>query len=256
MTAAHPLDNPVLSSLSGPHARFAQRRGNVLRYQPDVCPFFAMPEQPDAADWADAAELVSSDGLLRLSAVQIQPPDGWEVEFRADGVQLTGDGVAGAADPETVPLGPADLPDMLALVERTRPGPFLARTAEMGTYLGIRRDGELVAMAGERVHPPGWTEISAVCTDERWRGHGLASRLVRAVIAGIRARDEIPYLHVMSANVSAIRVYQNLGFRLRQPTVFWAARVPGSLATPPQLCEHLLQEGIQVRHHASDLVVP
>jgi ribosomal protein S18 acetylase RimI-like enzyme len=142
------------------------------------------------------------------------------------GVQLTGDDLAVAADPEAVPLGPADVPQMLALVQRTEPGPFLPRTVEMGTYLGIRRDGVLVAMAGERLHPPGWTEISAVCTDEAWRGQGLATRLVRAVGAGIRARGEVPFLHAVADNTTAIRLYEQLGFRLRRATVFSAARVP------------------------------
>jgi hypothetical protein len=109
VTAPHPLDNPVRASLSGPHARFAERRGNVLRYQADVCPFFAMPADPDVTDWADAAALASPDGLLRLSGVQIQPPADWRIEFRAEGVQFTGDGVPGTPDPEAVPLGPSDL---------------------------------------------------------------------------------------------------------------------------------------------------
>jgi ribosomal protein S18 acetylase RimI-like enzyme len=228
VTAQHPLDNPVCASLAGPHDRFAERRGRVLRYQADMCPFFAMPEEPDVADWADAAALAGPGGLLRLSGVQIQPPAGWQIEFRAEGVQLTGESVPGTPDPEAVPLGPSDLPEMLALADRTRPGPFLRRTVEMGAYLGIRRDGVLVAMAGERVHPPGWTEISAVCTDERWRGLGLASRLVQAVAAGIQARDEVPFLHVLATNVNAIRLYQELGFRFRRSTEFWAARVTGS----------------------------
>ena len=231
MTAPHPLDNPVRSSLAGPHARFAERRGNVLRYPADVCPFFAMPDEPDAADWADAAKLVGPGGLLPL-AVQVPPPTGWEIEMWGEGVQLTGDGVAGAADPEAVVLGPADVPEMLDLAGRTKPGPFLARTVEMGTYLGIRRDGALVAMAGERLHPPGWTEISAVCTDEGWRGLGLASRLVQAVAAGIRARGEVPFLHAVATNVNAIRLYEELGFRLRHSTVFSAARVPEAQHAP------------------------
>ena len=121
-------------------------------------------------------------------------------------------------------LGPADVPEMLALVERTRPGPFLPRTIEMGTYLGIRRDGELVAMAGERLHPPGWTEISAVCTDERFRGHGLATRLVLAVAAGIRERGETPLLHAAATNVHAIRLYESLGFARRRHTRFVGLR--------------------------------
>jgi predicted GNAT family acetyltransferase len=116
---------------------------------------------------------------------------------------------------------------MLELVARTEPGPFLPRTIELGSYLGIRRRGALVAMAGERLHPPGWTEISAVCTDVAFRGQGLAGRLVRAVAAGIRARDETPFLHSVATNTTAIRLYEALGFRLRRQVTILLARVPG-----------------------------
>src|ERR1700678_3809306 len=115
LTAPHPLDNPVHASLTGPHARFAERRGHVLRYPADVCPFLALPHQPSAADWADAAALVGPGGLLPLAAVKTPPPAGWAVEFLGEGVQLTADSVTGAAEPEAVPLGPADVPEMLAL---------------------------------------------------------------------------------------------------------------------------------------------
>ncbi|HXL94006.1 MAG TPA: GNAT family N-acetyltransferase [Streptosporangiaceae bacterium] len=226
--APHPLDNPVRASLTGPHARLAERRGAVLRYPADVCPFLALPDEPSAADWADAAALVGPGGLLPLAGVRIPPPAEWAIEFIGEGVQMTGDSVAGTPDPEAVPLGPADVPEMLDLASRTKPGPFLPRTVEMGSYLGIRRDGTLVAMAGERLHPPGWTEISAVCTDAAWRGHRLASRLVLAVTAGIRARGETPFLHAVATNVNAIRLYEELGFRLRKSTEFSATRVPGA----------------------------
>jgi predicted GNAT family acetyltransferase len=115
---------------------------------------------------------------------------------------------------------------MLDLVERTKPGPFQPRTIELGAYLGIRRGGALVAMAGERLHPPGWTEISAFCTDPLYRGQGMATRLVRALAAGIRARNETPFLHAAATNTSAIRLYESLGFELRQRTEFVAVRVP------------------------------
>jgi ribosomal protein S18 acetylase RimI-like enzyme len=221
----HPLDNPVLSSLTGPHARFAERRGNVLRYPVDVCPFLAMPDEPDEADWADAAGLVGPGATLALAGIHVPPPAGWEVVLRGEGVQMTGDLLEVAADPEAVPLGRADVPEMLDLTARAKPGPFLPRTFELGVYLGIRRHGKLVAMAGERLHPEGWTEISAVCTDESWRGHGLAGRLIRAVGAGIRARGEIPFLHALATN-PAVGLYEKLGFRHRRATVFAAARIP------------------------------
>ena len=112
---------------------------------------------------------------------------------------MVAEAVAAAPDPEAVRLGAADVPEMLALIEQTNPGPFLPRTVEMGTYLGIRRQGRLIAMAGERLHPPGFTEISAVCTDAAFRGEGLATRLVLAVAHGIRARGETPFLHAAAA---------------------------------------------------------
>ena len=225
LAVPHPLDNPVLSSLTGPHAPFAERRGQVLRYPVDVCPFLAMPDEPDEADWTDAAMLAGPGGLLPLAGLRVSPPAGWKVTMIGEGVQMTGDQLDVAADPEAVPLGPADVPEMLELTARTKPGPFLPRTFELGPYLGIRRDGRLVAMAGERLHPAGWTEISAVCTDGAWRGQGLATRLIRAVGAGIRARGEMPFLHALATN-TAIGLYEELGFRHRMTILFAVARVP------------------------------
>jgi ribosomal protein S18 acetylase RimI-like enzyme len=220
----HVLDHAVRAALLGPHAHLAQRRGRVLRYPVDVSPFVAFPDDPDDADWRDLAALVGPGAVAGLAAAAV--PDGWEVVFHLDGVQMVDDGVAARPDPEAVVLGPADVPEMLALVERTRPGPFLPRTIAMGTYLGIRRAGRLVAMAGERMHPPGWTEISAVCTEPEQRGQGLATRLVLAVAAGVRDRGDTPFLHAAATNVNAIRLYASLGFRVRRPVMFGAVRTP------------------------------
>jgi len=115
---------------------------------------------------------------------------------------------------------------MLDLVARTEPGPFRKRAVELGRYLGIRRDGQLVAMAGERLRPRGWVEISAVCTDERFRGRGLGSRLVRAVGAGIVERGELPMLHASAENVNAIRLYESMGFVFRRDREFLRVRTP------------------------------
>ncbi|WP_210588656.1 GNAT family N-acetyltransferase [Streptomyces sp. GESEQ-35] len=222
----HVLDHPALAALTGPHAHFAERRGRVLRYPVDVTPWLALPDEPDAADWADVAALAGPGTEIPLLGFRGRVPDGWEVTFRIEGVQLVADGPAAAPDPEAVRLGPADVPEMLDLVARTRPGPFLPRTIELGTYLGIRRNGALVAMAGERLRPPGWTEISAVCTDPAVRGEGLATRLILAVAHGIRERGETPFLHTGAGNTGAIRLYESLGFRLRRTTAFLAARAP------------------------------
>ncbi|MER7726758.1 GNAT family N-acetyltransferase [Streptomyces sp. NPDC096323] len=226
---SHPLDDPVGSALRGPHAHFAEHRGRILRYPPDVTPWVALPDRPGAADWADAAALAGPGGLVTVTAFTEPPPDDWEVVFHAEGVQLVDAGVDAAPYPEAVRLGPADVPEMLDLVARTRPGPFESRTIELGAYLGVRRDGVLVAMAGERLRPPGWSEISGVCTDESVRGQGLAGGLVRAVAHEIRERGDTPFLHAAASNTNAVRLYESLGFALRRHTPFLSAIVPQDL---------------------------
>jgi len=223
---SHVLDDPARASLLGAHAGFAESVGAVLRYDPEVSVFVCLPPEPGEQDWRDAAELLGPGGRLGLGGTTATPPADWEKVMDLPGVQMVAENVAAAPDPEAVRLGPEDVPEMLALVERTNPGPFLPRTIEMGAYLGIRREGRLIAMAGERLHPPGWTEISAVCTDEAFRGQGLAGRLIHAVANGIAERGETPFLHASAANVSAIRLYEALGFRLRRELVFSAYLVP------------------------------
>lgn len=115
---------------------------------------------------------------------------------------------------------------MLDLVARTEPGPFRRRTIELGAYLGIRREGRLVAMGGERMRPPGWTEISAVCTDPAYRGQGLATRVVRAVAAGIKARGETPFMHAAADNTAALRLYESIGFSLRREVTVTVLGLP------------------------------
>lgn len=222
----HPLDNPAWSALTGPHHRqFAQTNGQAARYQPEVSPWTAVAG-PDG--WADLAELAGGPGaeVSLMWPAGTELPAGWEVLTRLPGVQLVDTALAPAPDAEAVVLTAADVPEMLALVARTDPGPFRPRTIELGTYLGIRRGGELIAMAGERMRPPGWSEISAVCTDEAYRGQGLAARLVLAVAHLIRARGDVPFLHSAAQNTGAIRLYESLGFTLRRHVEFSRLRVP------------------------------
>ncbi|WP_409495016.1 GNAT family N-acetyltransferase [Amycolatopsis sp. cmx-11-12] len=226
-----PLDDPVWASLTGPHAHFAERSGQVLRYQVDVAPFLALPPEPDGDVWDDVAAL-SGPGETVTVHNSLPVPADWEVLDRIAGVRLVDVALEVAEDPEAVLLGPEDVPEILDLVERTKPGPFRQRTIELGTYLGIRRDGALIAMAGERLRPPGWTEISAVCTDPAYRGQGLATRLVRAVAVGIRARGHRPMMHAAASNTSAIRLYRSIGFELVPRPDFVTVRVPGAAVAP------------------------
>ncbi|GAA0471509.1 hypothetical protein Ade02nite_34930 [Paractinoplanes deccanensis] len=214
------LDNAAWQSLTGPHTRFAERYGRAARYSPEVAPFHALEDPGDPAAWADLLALAGPGAEVAVAGPVPAAHPGWRLVDEVAGVQFTDDSLADTPAPEAVPLTAADVPEILGLIERTRPGPFRTRTIELGTYLGIREGGALIAMAGERLHPPGWTEISAVCTDPAHRGRGLATRLVRAIAYGIRQRGETPFLHTSAANATAIRLYKSIGFRLRRRTTF------------------------------------
>ena len=212
------LDNPAYGALCGAHARLAQVRGRARRYPADVAPFLALPSSPSAQDWRDAAGLLAPGAYVACRYHGAELPEGWRAVQAFDLVQMIEERVTGADCAEAIPLGIPDVAEILKLVAQTEPGPFLSRTIELGDYLGIRREGVLVAMAGERFHLDGWTEISAVCTKPDHRGQGLASELMGALIAGIQRRSERAFLHVMSTNTGAIRLYEQLGFRVRQAT--------------------------------------
>jgi ribosomal protein S18 acetylase RimI-like enzyme len=210
-----PLVNPVWHALAGPQRDVVESAGLAVRYRRSVAPFGAVPDIATPASWDALGDLVGAGGVALLIRAEVDPPGGWEPLFGGTAVQMIGP-EAGIADRVTerafAPLTPADVTSMLDLVAATEPGPFAKDTIKLGTYLGARRDGKLVAMAGERMRPPGLTEISAVCTDPAHRGQGLARSLVRALMDRIDARGERPFLHVAIDNVKAIQLYETLGF--------------------------------------------
>jgi len=219
------LDNPVWAALTGPQAHLGIRRGSAARYDTALSRFAGLGDA-DPGAWTDAARLADGRRIVVIAPLS-EPPEDWRVDESLQAVQMVAPALDGQPDPEAVPLGPPEAEEMLALVRRTRPGPFLARTVEFGGYLGVRREGALVAMAGERMRVPGWTEVSAVCTDESVRGAGLASRLVRAVVSNIVERGDRAMLHVASTNESAIRLYKALGFLERRVIDIVVASPPG-----------------------------
>ena len=220
------LDHAVWASLTGAHAHLAERVGRAARFPADVSPFGAVGPGGGPQVWSDMAELIGPGGRVALFGEDTEPPGDWTVVARGRGVQMVDRSMEAGPDAATAELGPGDVEEIMALVARAQPGPFLPRTVEMGTYLGIRDGGKLVAMAGERLHPTGWTEISAVCTDADQRGRGLATRLVRAVAAGIRDRGETPFLHAAEDNTTAIRLYLSLGFEVRRTVTFQLVQAP------------------------------
>ncbi|MFC8526163.1 GNAT family N-acetyltransferase [Nocardia sp. NPDC057227] len=223
-----PLDDPVGGSLHGNHAHLARRVGRAATYLPDVTTFAAV-DPGDGGEWDDLTRLLGPGADADLFSCPVLPPAHWTEFFHLAGRQLILPGAL-ADTPrvaDVIELGAPDAAEMLDLVETTRPGPFWPRTHELGPYLGIRgADGLLLAMAGVRLRPPGWSEISAVCTVPEARGRGYAAQLIGELVARITALGDRPFLHVAETNTGAIALYERLGFRTRTPVTFRGFRVP------------------------------
>jgi predicted GNAT family acetyltransferase len=214
--SAHVLDRPVWESLASRHASLSIGGALAKRYRRDVNLFASARDDSPAALGALAALVEPGEHVYVLQVPEIAVPHALHAAKTALGVQMVATRPidAEAAD-GIVTLGDADAPEMLALARLTQPGPFLARTHVMGTFRGVRIDGRLAAMAGERMRMPGHTELSGVCTHPDFRGRGFARRLSAIVCAGIAARGETPFLHAWKNNHPAITLYEQLGFRLR-----------------------------------------
>jgi len=220
------LDNPGWSALTGPHAPLAIGGDRAKRYPSDMSPFAAIGDYDDPEAWAELAVLAGPGNGIGLAGRSSDLPAGWESVFSGTGLQMIGESVEGEPDDDAIDLTDADVPEMLELIGLTQPGPFEERTIDFGGYLGIREDGRLVAMAGQRLNPEGWIEISAVCTHPEYQHRGLAGRLSLAVAFDIREAGNIPFLHVRATNTNAIRVYERLGFTVRRETLFEQLRSP------------------------------
>ena len=174
------------------------------------------------ANWPDCADPKDVRPSRRpVRAAAISAPANWTLTnvFLLAQMIAPADAVTPGASPTStepiVALGIRDAAEMIALAELTRPGPFGALTVELGGYLGVRRAGRLVAMAGRRMHLPGWIEISAVCTHPDHRGQGLSRMLTAAVETAIRQQGHRAFLHVLHENTAAIELYRGLGFTTR-----------------------------------------
>jgi ribosomal protein S18 acetylase RimI-like enzyme len=229
--STHPLDDPIGGALRSRHSSLAIGSPSALRYPAEVAPFASMGLEPSGSSWSSLADVVARDGAARDGAARggaardtvamfvspsFEVAEGWDTVHELRLTQMTDDEVdaSGPPDPGLTDLTLPDVPAMLDLTARTRPGPFERRTVEFGGYRGLIEGDRLLAMAGRRLSLPGWTEISAVCTDPDARGRGLAGRLVVDVARGIRAGGDRAFLHVAHGN-PARGLYERLGFRAR-----------------------------------------
>jgi len=215
----HPLDRPVWSALTSRQAHLALGSADAVQLPPDYGPFAAAATRGPASLAALRRLQVGPDGLWLVEA---EPP----FEAAPAGFAIGGEAhldqmllerlTPGPALAEIEALTDGDAPQMRALAQLTRPGPFAARTHQLGDFFGVKEDGRLIAMAGERMRATGYTEVSGVCTHPDARGRGLAEALTRHVAERILARGEGAFLHVYPTNAGAIALYEKLGFRKRR----------------------------------------
>jgi ribosomal protein S18 acetylase RimI-like enzyme len=218
--------NPVWHALHGPHRHLALIAGHACRYAADVCPFAAIDAPtdraldelrlllaPDESVWvvdygrsAPGLKVIDTLGCLQMVwPAQIEPP---------------------ARSPGVLALGATHAHEMMALTDAAFPGFFRAQTHRMGSYCGIRVDGELVAMGGERLRLEGYPELSGICTHPAHRGKGLARAVIGHLLRRHRREGLRSWLHVGTPNTHAIDCYISLGFeRVRTVMLQRIARV-------------------------------
>ncbi len=222
----HILDNVIWQALSTRQSEFAESLGQSCRFTPEVSSLGGFREA-SSEGYTSLEGLVGARGTIRVFLDSpYEDRMGWTLVASAPLLQMVwenghapNDSRASsdeaASRPEIVELNTTHATEMMELTALTKPGPFDKRTHELGRYIGIFREGKLVAMAGERLKVPGYTEVSAVCTHPEHTGHGYARLLMADVMKGIRRREEIPFLHVREDNTRAIQLYERLGFRRR-----------------------------------------
>jgi len=210
------LDNAIWHALNSHHRHLAILSDVAARYQPDIVAVAAVPSaDPSAFD--DIKNLVEIGEITALfGEPQMEDLTGWELMDTFRVPQMVCKNLRPTPEIDAFQLTTDDVPDMLNLVALAQPGPFSTRTIEMGLYLGIRKKGQLIAMAGQRIHLTEFCEISAVCTHPDYRKRGYAGALTSMIAQSILDHQETPFLHLDPTNISAMRLYANLGFEKRK----------------------------------------
>jgi ribosomal protein S18 acetylase RimI-like enzyme len=211
------LDNPVWWCLSTRHANLALGGPLVRRYPPAYSPITGFPDSGGVSVAALESVVDVGDDMGAIGPRAPALSSNWETLLEARIAQMV------RSDRSLLPegavatsgLGSADVDDMLALVLLTQPGPFRPRTIELGHFIGIRENGRLVAMAGERMWVGDCREVSGICTHPDAQGRGYARMLIGRIVNRMLRAGQTPFLHVTSTNARAIEVYRSLGFAWR-----------------------------------------
>ena len=226
MHIEHILDNPVWEALVSEDNRFNWGTHALAFFPEDVSPFVGMEHWHEEDLTRMESMLPAERSFSVMIAREVMIPPSFEIIFTTPLYQMTCNTLQPIAQAGATiqHLGEADVPAMLALTALTKPGPFLQRTIDFGNYVGIFNNGALVAMAGERLHLRGYTEVSAVCTDPNHLGKGYAAQLMTYACERIIKQGNTPFLHVKMDNLRAIRKYEQLGFSKRADFYFAVIR--------------------------------
>ncbi|QTC93388.1 GNAT family N-acetyltransferase [Brevundimonas goettingensis] len=224
----HPLDRAVWNALTTRLSSFTTRDSDAraVRIDPEIGVFVSAADgSPESrARLTELARRHPGASLVeRADGPMVDVlPEGIAIRDRIALVQMTATELTPSSAPEIAfqTLTEADAPAMLALATLTRPGPFRSRTRELGPFVGIKQDGELIAMAGRRLRVGGFTELSGVCTHPDHRGRGYAAALSRVVVGEIHATGEAAFLHAFADHDATIAFYRTLGFEIRAPMTY------------------------------------
>jgi ribosomal protein S18 acetylase RimI-like enzyme len=210
------LDYPIWTALTTRQQSLAEGGALARRFPPSIAPFAATADMSPQSFAALHKLLSLSDVAVLFTPDAVLQSEGFDIVMAATGEQMFGAPREATTRETIIRLGEADAPEMLALAELTKPGPFTLRTHELGNFFGIRIDGRLAAMTGERMKPGNHTEMTAICVHPDFRGRGYAQALMSVVARQIEARGEIPFLHVFSDNAAAIALYRRQGMETRR----------------------------------------
>lgn len=213
----HVLDNPAWNALNTGNSNLAHGNDRVKFFDSRVSPFAGLQHNTDD-EFRMLHELLPHDGPVGfVSVTERNIPAGWQVLQHVRCYQMIHNGLLKPFidGPELTHLTTDNVPQMLQLTQLTNPGPFAQRTIEFGHYYGVFDGDKLVAMAGQRLHINNYTEISAVCTHPDYLGRGYARQLLLFHINRMLAAGNVPILHVRTDNHRAIKVYENVGLKIR-----------------------------------------
>src|SRR5262249_11312213 len=189
----HRLDNPVWTALTPRQAQLAHSSALARRFPPEMTALGALAANTAMA-FDSLSQLIGRDAVTLYFSTPPQFPASWEIVRSVDLYQMVQEEAAPSLQsngvPEIVELTPADVPEMSVVYAATRPGRTLCpRIQKLGTFLGVREEGKLVAIGGLRLHLAGFREITSVATLPGHEGRGYATALVRALTERIRSRN-------------------------------------------------------------------